>query len=95
MVTEYGMSDLGPLNLASDPRTPYEQSTVSEDMASKIDVQVKKITDEGYKDALEILRKLRSKLDVLAEKLLQKETLESEEFEKLIGSKPALATVKV
>jgi len=95
MVTEYGMSDLGPLNLASDPRTPYEQSQVSEDMSSKIDAQVKKITDEGYRNASEILKKLRSKLDVLAEELMQKETLESEEFEKLIGPKPALATVKV
>jgi cell division protease FtsH len=94
MVTEYGMSDLGPLNLASDPRTPYEQSTVSEDMASKIDVQVKKITDEGYKQATEILKKLRGKLNILAEELLQKETLESEEFEKLIGAKPAVIPAK-
>jgi cell division protease FtsH len=94
MVTEYGMSDLGPLNLASDPRTPYEQSTVSEDMAAKIDAQVKKITDQGYKEAVEILSKLRTKLDKLAEELLQKETLESEEFEKLIGAKPVKLTVK-
>jgi cell division protease FtsH len=94
MVTEYGMSELGPLNLASDPRMPYEQSTVSEDMAAKIDVQVKKITDEGYKEALGILSKLRKKLDALAEELLQKETLESEEFEKLIGRKPATVVVK-
>jgi cell division protease FtsH len=94
MVTEYGMSELGPLNLASDPRTPYEQSTVSDDMASKIDIQVKKITDEGYKEALEILGKLRKKLDALAMELLQKETLESEEFEKLIGAKPATVVVK-
>jgi cell division protease FtsH len=95
MVTEYGMSDLGPLNLASDPRTPYEQSTVSEDMASKIDLQVKKITDEGYKEAVQILSKLRKKLDLLAEELLQKETLESEDFGKLIGAKPATVPVKV
>ena len=94
MVTEYGMSDLGPLNLASDPRTPYEQSQVSEDMASKIDLQVKKITDQGYKEAVETLSKLRTKLDKLAEALLQKETLESEEFERLIGAKPATVPPK-
>ena len=41
-------------------------------MASKIDGQVKKITDEGYKKAVEILSKLRGKLDILAEELLQK-----------------------
>jgi cell division protease FtsH len=96
MVVEYGMSELGPINLDSDSRFPYEQSSVSPDMASKIDAQVKQLTDEGYRNAFEILKKLRDKLDVLAEELLQKETLESEEFAKLIGiKKPVLATLKV
>jgi cell division protease FtsH len=94
MVTEYGMSDLGPLNLSTDQRNPYEQSPVSEDMAARIDAQVKKITDEGYKEAIAILGKLRKKLDVLAQELLQKETLEAEEFEKLIGRKPATVPAK-
>ncbi|HYM65045.1 MAG TPA: ATP-dependent zinc metalloprotease FtsH [Candidatus Sulfotelmatobacter sp.] len=95
MVVEYGMSELGPINLDGDNRNPYEKTSVSQDMASKIDIQVKKITDEGYRHSLEILRKLRSKLDTLAEELLKKETIESEEFERIIGSKPALLTVKV
>ena len=94
MVVEYGMSDLGPINLDGDRRNPYEQSQVSPAMASKIDEQVKKITDEAYKNSLEILRKLRSKLDVLAEELLKKETIESEEFERIVGAKPALAPIK-
>ena len=93
MVVEYGMSELGPINLDPDSKFPYEQSTVSPDMASKIDGQVKKITDEGYKDAFEILRKLRSKLDVLAEELLKKETIESEEFLRIIGPKKALLAI--
>jgi ATP-dependent Zn protease len=58
-------------------------------MSAKIDAQVKRITDEGYRNASEILKKVRSKLDVLAQELLQKETLESEQFEKLIGPKPS------
>ena len=95
MVTEYGMSELGPISLESDSRMPYEQSKVSEEMSAKIDAQVKKITDEGYRQALEILKKVRSKLDVLAEELLQKETLESEQFEKLIGPKPPFAKASV
>ncbi len=94
MVTEYGMSELGPISLESDSRMPYEQPQVSEDMSAKIDSQVKKITDEGYRQALEILKKVRGKLDILAEELLQKETLESEQFEKLIGPKPATVPVK-
>jgi cell division protease FtsH len=96
MVTEYGMSELGPISLESgDIRMPYEQAQVSEEMSAKIDAQVKKITDEGYRHALEILKKVRSKLDVLAQELLQKETLESEEFAKLIGAKPAFAKASV
>lgn len=95
MVIEYGMSELGPINLDGDRRNPYEVSSVSPEMAAKIDSQVKKITDEAYKNANLILTKLRSKLDVLAEELLKKETLESEEFEKLVGpKKPTLALVK-
>ena len=95
MVVEYGMSELGPINLnGNDQRMPYEQTQVSEDMSAKIDVQVKKITDEAYKDALGILNKLRQKLDLLADELFKKETIESEEFEKLIGPKPAVVPAK-
>lgn len=96
MVVEYGMSDLGPINLdAEDKRTPYESSKISPEMAAKIDAQVKKITDEAYIEALNTLKKLKSKLDLLAKELLNKETIEAEEFEKLIGPKKAtLATAK-
>ncbi|MBI3984938.1 MAG: AAA family ATPase [Candidatus Levybacteria bacterium] len=95
MVVEYGMSELGPINLnGEDRRMPYETPNISPDMAAKIDAQVKRLTDEGYAAALSVLKKLRKKLDVLAKELLKKETLESEEFEKLIGTKkPALAKV--
>ncbi|MEK7551664.1 MAG: cell division protein FtsH, partial [Patescibacteria group bacterium] len=97
MVMEYGMSELGPINLSGEERRmPYESPNISPDMAAKIDAQVKNLTDEGYKNASIILKKLRSKLDLLAEELLKKETLESEDFAKLIGpKKAALATLKV
>jgi cell division protease FtsH len=94
MVTEYGMSDLGPVNLDGEHKRFYEQTNVSPDMAAKIDEQVKKITDTAYKIATSILIKLRSKLDLLAGELLKKETLESEEFGKLIGPKQVVVLVK-
>jgi len=95
MVVEFGMSDLGPINLDGDRRNPYEQSQVSPEMAAKIDGQVKKITDEAYGKATDILKKLTDKLDVLAEELLKKETIESDEFVRIIGPKKAvLAKVK-
>ena len=51
MVVEYGMSELGPINLDGRKGNPYEQSQVSPEMAAKIDGQVKKITDEAYQKA--------------------------------------------
>lgn len=87
MVIEYGMSELGPINLDGERRPFYEQKNISPDMAAKIDEQVKKITDVAYKTASSILVKLRDKLDLLAQELLKKETIESEGFEKLIGPK--------
>ena len=71
-------------------------------MAAKVDAQVKKIIDEAYSSAAKILKKLRKKLDVLATELIKKETLDSEEFEKLMGPKklaagfrPAILPVEV
>lgn len=90
MVVEYGMSELGPINLDNESRMPYESVQISPDMSAKIDAQVKQITDEAYKNALEILKKLRDKLDVLAGELLKKETIESEEFVRIIGPKKAV-----
>lgn len=93
MVTKFGMSDLGPLNL-DGRQTIYEPSEVSPEMAAKIDREVTKIAENAYKEASIVLTKLRKKLDILAAELLKKETIESDEFVKLIGIKKNLATAK-
>ncbi|MEX2007329.1 MAG: ATP-dependent zinc metalloprotease FtsH [Candidatus Levyibacteriota bacterium] len=85
MVVEFGMSDLGPITFDEDGKSFYDSNNISDSMSSKIDAQVKKITDTAYNQAVVTLKKFRKKLDVLAEELLKKETLESEEFEKLMG----------
>jgi cell division protease FtsH len=59
-------------------------------MQAKVDNEVKKIIDEGMEEATRVLKKLRKKLDLLAEELLKQETIESEGFEKLIGPKKML-----
>ena len=95
MVVEFGMSDLGPINLDGEKRRFFaEQSNISQEMAAKIDEQVKRITDAAYKRAASILVKLRKKLDLLAEELLKKETIESEEFFRLIGPKKMIGSAK-
>ena len=92
MVTEYGMSELGPLNLKKRGifglwQPDGEGSQISENLQAKIDEQVKKIMDQAYKQSEGILRKNRSKLDRLASELLDKETLDTFEFEKIVGKK--------
>jgi len=93
MVMKFGMSELGPITFDTD-KSMYEASEISPEMAARIDEQVKKITDEAYKQAANILVKLQDKLDVIAEELLKKETIDSDDFIRLIGPKKALATVK-
>ncbi len=94
MVVEYGMSDLGPINLETEQKTFYDQKTISPVMASKIDEQIKKITDMGYKSAVAILVKLKKELDIIAKELLSKETIDADSFVRLLGPKKALAIAK-
>lgn len=89
MVTEFGMSRLGPIFLEQGAkvwlaRQLGEPYGYSEEMAAKIDSEVKRITDECFQRAQEILKKNERKLGRIAKKLMEKETLESEEFAKLI-----------
>ncbi|KKT74413.1 MAG: ATP-dependent zinc metalloprotease FtsH [Microgenomates group bacterium GW2011_GWA2_44_7] len=105
MVMEFGMSDLGPINLGPQMeltewgRMWNEQPQVSQQMQNRIDQEVKKIVDTAYQKAVTIIKKFRKKLDLVAEELLKKETLESEDFERIMGgakvlSNPELAFIK-
>jgi cell division protease FtsH len=94
MVVQFGMSELGPLNFDGERKNMYEQSEISDEMAARIDEQVKNITDTAYAQALSILKKHKSKLDTIADALLKRETIESEEFVKLIGPKVNLPKTK-
>lgn len=93
MVMEYGMSSLGPINVK--PKSMFglwarmgdEGGQISESLQSKIDTEVKKIIDTAYIQAQNILKKNKGKLDKVAKALLEKETLESEEFERIVGKK--------
>ncbi len=94
MVMKFGMSDLGPMTMDVERQSVYEPSELSPDMRARVDTQVKKIIDEAYKKSSIVLKKLRKKLDLLASELLKKETLDSEEFEKLMGPKKLLPGAK-
>lgn len=94
MVTQFGMSALGPTIFAPRPQFGIwpimgEQSPVSPELAAKIDREIAKVIDDGYKKARDLLIKQRAKLDKVAQTLLDKETLDRDDFEKLVG-KPAI-----
>lgn len=88
MVLEFGMSGLGPIALGASTPVWFggafpEQYGYSENMAAKVDVETQKILDSSYARAREIVKKNMSKLDRVAKALVEKETLEGEEFKKL------------
>ena len=91
MVMEFGMSDLGPVNYGPQQdvvdwgKTYYEQTQISPDMQSKIDTEVKKIIDEGYKKSQVILKKYRKKMDKVVIKLLEVENMDGDEFAKIMA----------
>ena len=88
MVTRLGMSgSLGPLQYGQKEELIFlgreisEQRDYSEAIAEKIDEEVRKIVDESYKLARQLLMDHRVKLDEVAAKLLEVETINREEFE--------------
>ena len=95
MVMEFGMSDLGPINYGPDRditewgKSMFDQSSISQETQSIIDREVKKFIDEGYRKAVEILKKHKKYLDNVAAELIKRETVEMEEFEVLMGGPKA------
>ena len=90
MVCELGMSDkLGALAWGKANQEVFigkdfmREKNYSEDTAQKIDSEVKSIVDQAHANAFAILKKNKKFLDVVAKALLEKETIEGEEFEKM------------
>jgi len=92
LVTSYGMSDsLGPVTLGEQHETVFlgreigEQRNYSEDIAKQIDEEVRRIMTEAENRATEVLTKYRSYLDTIASRLVKEETLEQDQFEKIVS----------
>lgn len=95
MVVDYGMSELGPINLgpqydtSSYGRAVMEPYKVSDALQAKVDVQMTRIIDDAKKATEKLLSKYRKQLDAVAEALLEKESLDTDEFEKVVGVEKA------
>jgi cell division protease FtsH len=90
MVTTYGMSEtLGPLTFGDRDELVFlgreisEQRNYSDEVAQEIDQEIRRIIDEAYGRAKAILITYRQKLDNIADRLMEIETIERSEFEAL------------
>ena len=99
LVTRFGMSEkIGPVVFAEKEEMIFlgreiaTERNYSEETAQLIDREVKRIIDQSFVKAKEVLTKSRAKLEEIAKILIEKETIEREEFDNLIkGISPAAA----
>lgn len=90
MVTHLGMSSvLGPMVYGKKDEMVFlgkeftEQRDYSEAVAEQIDIEVKGLVNDAYKRAIDILKERREVLEVLAEKLLDQETVDKKELDEI------------
>ena len=90
MVTEWGMSDLGPVQLEHKSEGVFlgrdynKSQNFSDAVALEIDQEVRKITDKCYKKASDILKANKDLVMLLSDTLIEKETLTREEIIELV-----------
>ena len=90
MVTEYGMSDLGPVQLEQQEggvflgRDYNKSKNFSNEIAHEIDKEVRKIIDECYKQAKSLLLENRNLVKLIADALLEYETITKEQIDSLV-----------
>lgn len=92
MVTEFGMSDLGPIQLEDRNegiflgRDYNKSKNFSDAVALEIDKEVRKIIDECYKETTRILKENKKLVTLITEALIERETITKEEIDELIST---------
>nr|AYR06202.1 cell division protein [Renouxia sp.] len=96
MVTRFGMSSIGPLSLENEEINPFlgrnlsSISEYSDEIAIKIDQQIKEIVEKCHKEALNIIQENRVVIDYLVDLLIEKETIDGSEFREIINKYTAI-----
>jgi cell division protease FtsH len=91
MVVDYGMSDLGPINFGPQydstewGRAILEPTRLSEARQGEVDQEITKIIKKASEMAEKIITRERKALDKVVVKLLEHETIDTDEFEELVG----------
>ncbi|MDZ4323188.1 MAG: cell division protein FtsH, partial [Alphaproteobacteria bacterium] len=93
MVMRFGMSEkIGPSVLGEREEMIFlgreltTERNYSEETARTIDGEVRRIVDQGLKRAKDVIAKRRAKLEIIAKRLMEKETIERDEFEQLMAA---------
>jgi cell division protease FtsH len=93
MITRFGMSDrLGPVALGRQQgnmflgRDIMSERDFSEETAAAIDEEVRKLVDTAYSRAKEVKLNNRKVLDEIAQMLIDKETVDAEELQEILGN---------
>ena len=92
MVTRYGMSDIiGPIAIESERNTMLYgkargDKDYSDNLAEKIDIEIKRLLEEGRETARRIVREKRDVLEAIKDRLIEKENIEREELEEILKS---------
>ncbi|MDP2864243.1 MAG: AAA family ATPase, partial [bacterium] len=100
LVKEYGMSSLGPVSFGEKDELVFlgkefgEQRNYSEEVAAQIDKEVAKFIKDAEQKSKKILTKNKKLLEKIAQTLIEKETIEREEFEELIKRKAKISEPK-
>lgn len=88
MVTRWGMSDvIGPITLAGGSRGQYGENIekeYSENISAKVDAEISRIINDGLITAEKVLTEHKKAFTAIANKLIEVETLEQEEYEKIL-----------
>ena len=93
MVTEYGMSDLGPLQFEQPDGSVFlgrdynKSQHFSNEVANEIDMEMRKIINDCHKEATDIIKKNKDLLTLIADNLLEYETLTKEQIDYLVENK--------
>jgi cell division protease FtsH len=94
MVVEYGMSSLGPIQYEKPGGNVFlgrdytsSQRNFSSDVAKEIDKEIRKIIDDAHEDAKKYLTEYKDDVELIANTLLQRETITAEEIEYLIKNR--------
>ncbi|MFQ3679442.1 MAG: ATP-dependent zinc metalloprotease FtsH [Pseudanabaenaceae cyanobacterium] len=91
MVTQFGMSDIGPISLEGQSaevflgRDLMVRSEYSEEIAAQIDRKVREIVRQCYQHALQLVCENRVAMDRIADVLIEKETLSGDEFRQILS----------